>query len=173
MVPLGTEAIVPRKAESDWRRTRSKAKPLLLLMLKVVWVFVELVSVMEVGTTRKLTSPSVDGGLLETSTKLTFVLPPWLLLPPPWCWQEQEARLASNARERKDLLDFMDTPPWGAYSPRELVQSEIRPADNLAREGWPGSGKNVGRCLSAKESYRQPRTNEWTERVCYRCGFVG
>jgi len=53
-----------------------------LLMLKVVAVPVEGVRVMAVGTTLKLMSPKVAGGVSETRTKLTLAVPPQLPLQP-------------------------------------------------------------------------------------------
>ena len=95
---------VPRKAESDCRRTKSKEKPVWPFNSKVVAVPVEGVKTMEVGTTLKLMSPKVDGGVSATMTKLTLaVLPP----PPPFPLgrplHESKTRHATRLRKTKDL----------------------------------------------------------------------
>ena len=82
-----------------------------LLMLNVVAVPVDGVKVIEVGTTSKLKSPIVAGGVSETKTRLTLAVPP---LPPPLPLgkplQEATARHDTTHRKTKDLRDFIRDP---------------------------------------------------------------
>ena len=78
-------------------------------MLKVVAVPVEGVNVTEVGTTLRLTSPRLAGGVSATRTKLTLAVPggggvtvPFLRL-----WQAESSRAVAKVAERKDLVCFI------------------------------------------------------------------
>lgn len=75
LVPVGTLATVPRKAESDCKRTKSTVTPLPPLSERVVLVPVEEVRSTELTVTLKLISPRLAGALSETMTRLTLAVP--------------------------------------------------------------------------------------------------
>src|SRR5580700_6691272 len=87
-------------------------------MLKVVAVPVEGVNVMEVGTTLRLTSPRLAGGVSATRTKLTLavVVPPPPVPPPPptvpvlRLWQAESSMAVAKVAKRKDLVCFIEYP---------------------------------------------------------------
>jgi len=74
-------------------------------MLNVIGVPVVGVKVMAVGTTLKLTSPSVKGASLEFRTKLTLAVPvpPPPLLPCGKPLQDPKETQATRIRKRKAL----------------------------------------------------------------------
>ena len=83
-----------------------------LLMLKVVAVPVEGVNVMAVGTTLKLTSPRVAGGVSATRTKLTSAVPGGggVVVPLGKLWQAESSKAVAKVPERKDLVCVIEYP---------------------------------------------------------------
>ena len=76
-------------------------------MLKVVAVPVAGVNVMAVGTTLRLTSPRLAGGVPATRTKLTLAVPPPSPLPLGRLWHPESSTAVAKVAERKDLVCFI------------------------------------------------------------------
>jgi hypothetical protein len=98
------------------------------LMLKVVAVPVEGVNVMAVGTTLKLTSPRLAGGVPATRTKLTLAVPPPSPLPLGRLWHPERSTAVAKVAERKDLVCFIEYPTWmNVRSPSRVNCLESNP----------------------------------------------